>query len=62
MGMDNNKDNIMRDMAREVNLLNDDVKREKEQPISPAKKKAGVIAFWCLLALLVAIIMLFVIL
>ncbi len=62
MGIPQRSDNIMREMAREVNLLDDDVKREKEQPISPAKKKAGVIAFWCLLALLVAIIMLFVIL
>lgn len=56
------RDNIMQNMAREVNLLNHDNKREAEKPISAKERKAGIIAFWCILALVVFIILLFVIL
>ena len=49
------RDNIMQNMAREVNLLNHDNKREAEKPISAKERKAGIIAFWCILALVVFI-------
>lgn len=55
-------DNIMREMAREVNLVESDRRREADMPISPAKRKAGIIAFGCVAALIVVILLLFVIL
>lgn len=63
MGMNPGRgDNIMREMAREVNLMESDRRREADMPISPAKRKAGIIAFGCVAALLVVLILLFVIL
>lgn len=57
-----NKDNIMREMVREVNLMEQDRKREAAKPVSEAKRKAGKIAFFCLAGLFLLIILLFVIL
>lgn len=55
-------DNVMREMAREVNLLDSDRRREADMPISPVKRKAGIIAFGCVAALIIVILLLFVIL
>lgn len=55
-------DNIMREMAREVNLMENDRKREADMPVSLTKRKAGIIAFVGVAALIVAILLLFVIL
>lgn len=55
-------DNMMREMAREVNLMESDRKRESEKPASPAQRKAGLIAFGCVAAVIVVILLLFIIL
>ncbi|MDE7334474.1 MAG: hypothetical protein K2O16_20035 [Lachnospiraceae bacterium] len=55
------RDNIMENMAREVNMLDHDNKSEAQKPISAKERKTGIIAFWCILALVVFIILLFVI-
>lgn len=55
-------DNVMREMARETNLLEHDRKTGAETPVSPANKKAGMIACCGLVALIVVIVLLFVVL
>lgn len=57
-----NKDNIMREMAREVNLMENDRKREAEKPVSESGRKRGIIVFWCMLVLPILIFLLFVLL
>lgn len=52
-------DNIMREMAREVNLLEHDRKHEAQKEMSKSRRKAGIIAFWCVLAFIVFILLLF---
>lgn len=56
------RDNIMQNMAREVNLLEHDNKTAVQKPISAKERKAGIIAFWSILALVIFLILLFVIL
>ncbi len=61
MGMDIGRgDNVMREMAREVNLAEHDRKSEAGSSVSPAKKKAGMIACGALVAVIVVIVLLFV--
>ena len=49
MNMSQRNDNIMQNMAREVQLLEYDNKMEAKKPVSEHKRKIGVIAFWVLL-------------
>ncbi len=55
MNMSQRNDNIMRNMAREVQLLEYDNKMEAKKPVSEHKRKIGVIAFWVLLFAVVAV-------
>lgn len=52
-------DNLMHEMAREVQLMEYD-RQHSGQENNPQKRKMGLIAFWCLLALLLLILSLFV--
>ena len=56
------RDNIMQNMAREVNLMEHDNKTSSQKPISAKERKVGIIAFWSILALVIFLILLFVIL
>lgn len=53
--MKTGNDNIMRNMAREVQLLEHDIKTEGQKPISEKKRKIGLMVFWTLLILVVAV-------
>lgn len=60
MGFPQRSDNIMQNMAREVNLLEHDRRQEAEKPISEKQMKMGKIAFGVMLGVFVLIIALFV--
>ena len=60
MGFPQRSDNIMQNMAREVNLLEHDRRQEAKKPISEKQMKMGKIAFGVMLGVLVLIIALFV--
>lgn len=62
MGMNIGRgDNIMREMAWEVNLTNHDL-QQSGQAVTPKKRKAGMIACCALLAFIVLLIALFILL
>ncbi len=50
MALPNRSDNIMREMAREIQLLEHDNRREAQKEVSAKRKKIGVTVFWILLA------------
>lgn len=54
-------DNVMKEMAREVNLAEHDRRTEAGKPVSPSQKKAGMIACCGLVAVIVIIVLMFVI-
>ncbi len=55
MNMSQRNDNIMQNMAREVQLLDYDNKMEAKKPVSERKRKIGIIAFWALLIIIVVV-------
>ncbi|MDO4302381.1 MAG: hypothetical protein Q4D94_00585 [Bacillota bacterium] len=55
-------DNVMREMARETNLLEHDRKTEAGKDITPESRKRGIIAFGCTLAVVAVIVFLFIVL
>lgn len=59
MGYPQRSDNIMQNMAREVNLMEHDRKLEAGKPVSEKQMKMGKIAFGITLAVLVLIVLLF---
>ncbi len=60
MGYPQRSDNIMQNMAREVNLMEHDRRQEEVKPISEKQMKMGKIAFGVTLGVLMLIIALFV--
>lgn len=62
MGFPQRNDNIMQNMAREVNLMEHDRKHEAQTPATDKQRKIGQIAFGAVLGFIVVIILLFVIL
>ncbi len=63
MGMNIGRgDNVMREMARETNLLEHDRKTEAGKNITPESRKKGMIAFGCMVAVVVVIVLLFIVL
>ena len=62
MGYPQRNDNLMQNMAREVNLLEHDRRQEAGKPASVKQKKIGKIAFGIFLGLFVLLILLFAIL
>ncbi len=62
MGFPQRNDNIMQNMAREVNLMEHDRKHEAQTPVTDKQRKIGQIAFGAVLGFIVVIILLFVIL
>lgn len=60
MGYPQRNDNIMQNMAREVNLMEHDRRQEAAKPVSEKQMKMGKIAFGVALAVFVLIILLFV--
>lgn len=55
--MKTGNDNIMRNMAREVQLLSHDIKTEAQKPVSEKKRKTGRIIFWTLLVVVIAVVL-----
>ena len=45
MALPNRSDNIMREMAREIQLLEHDNRREAQKEVSAKRKKIGVTVF-----------------
>ena len=60
MGFAQKNDNIMQNMAREVNLMEHDRRQEAAKPVNEKQMKKGKIAFGITIGLLVMIIILFV--
>ena len=61
MAFPQRSDNIMQNMAREINLMESDRKHEAGKPMSKKQKKVGKIMFGITLGLFVLLILLFVI-
>lgn len=60
MGYPQRSDNIMQNMAREVNLMEHDRQNEAAKPITEKQMKLGRIAFAATIGAIVFIILLFV--
>ena len=61
MGYPQRGDNLMQNMAREVNLMEHDRKQEAGKPTTEKQKKTGKVLFGILLGLFVLLILLFVV-
>lgn len=50
------RDNVMQNMALEANMLENERKRSRGEPVTPAKRAMGKICFWVLMIAIVAIV------